>query len=225
MKPRNPYWEVNPNWREVDTAFHEALHAAAARLLGWHAERIVVDRNYYGYCRTVYPVFSERYKLVALHLAPALVGDLSEGDRELVDFWDGYRRGAAWRWLKKNRRSILLRARRIEKIIGPQNSTVVTFTRDGAVKNWRRTTGRTQMLSERMLKKILRGTAEDYMVVKDWAAEVRKLEAVVELVPHLHNRDGCVVVRKRRAMVTGVLKLHGYAPCQMCDALADLEDA
>jgi hypothetical protein len=49
----------------------------------------------------------------------------------------------------------------------------------------------------------------------------RKLDAVVELVPHTHNPANCEVERKARA--TTHFDSHGPEPCQMCDALADLE--
>ncbi len=55
------------------------------------------------------------------------------------------------------------------------------------------------------------------------AAEVRKLEAVVGLVPHIHNPATCEVERKARA--TTYFDSHGPEPCQLCDALTNLEDA
>jgi hypothetical protein len=44
------------------------------------------------------------------------------------------------------------------------------------------------MLSERMREQILRGVAEDYIVVKEWADEVAALEAALKMRrPRLRN--------------------------------------
>lgn len=53
-------------------------------------------------------------------------------------------------------------------------------------------------------------------------SKMAKLDAVVELVPHIHNPATCEVERKARA--TTRFDSHGPEPCQMCYALADLED-
>ena len=66
------------------------------------------------------------------------------------------------------------------------------------------------------------GTARLVKAHNDLRKRNRKLEAVVELVPHIHNPATCEIERKAR--VTTYFDSHGPEPCQMCDALADLED-